>query len=421
MSQDNIGQSGSVCKAGSDFRAAEGSKNAPPGAPLGNYGKSHSAPIRIKDLGRCDPETGELVQTGRDPSLARLERWALLSVSRELLPHSQTAKCYRVRRAEHVTVLHSSGAASGHLAGLCTCHSVWACPVCASKISERRREDLQAALDAARAQGLHAYLLTLTHPHTRADSLPDLLRGEQDALARVLKVRATQGILARIGRVGQVRAWEVTHGRKRAVSHGWHPHFHLLLFCTVSLSAADRREVQGALYAQWAKACERAGLDRPREGYGCRLDGGERAADYVTKWGQEEAAWGFASELTKGHIKRAGEHGETPFDLLRALLVDEGDRQAAWLYREYAGAYRGKRQLVWSRGLRERLGLDAEATDAEIAAEQREDAAEVARLDAADWRAVVRFAAQGELCELACHGADTVARFIIGLRARSVR
>jgi hypothetical protein len=323
-----------------------------------------------------------------------------------------------VRRSEVVRLLHSPGAAAGHLSGLCTCHSVWVCPICQSKITERRREDLQAALAAGRAQGLQAYLLTLTHPHGRRDTLPDLVRAEQDAMARFLKTRATQATLGRIGRVGQVRAWEVTHGRKREVSHGWHPHYHVLLFCEASLSAADRAEVQGALYAEWAKACARAGLQRPRQGYGCRLDGGERAGDYVAKWGLEEserAGWGLASELTKGHVKRAGDKGETPLDLLRAYLADEADREAVWLFREFAGAFRGKRQLVWSRGFRERLGLDAEATDAELAAEQREDAAVIAALSVEDWRAVARLQAQGELCELAPHGAEVVARFVAGL------
>jgi hypothetical protein len=296
---------------------------------------------------------------------------------------------------------------------------VWACPICAAKISERRREELREAMEAARAQGLHCYLLTLTHPHGRGDALADLVQAEQDAMGRFLKVRATQAVFSRIGRIGQVRAWEVTHGRRREVSHGWHPHFHLLLFCESRLSAADRAEVQGALYQQWALACERAGLQRPREGYGCRLDDGARAAEYVSKWGTEDG-WGLASELTKGHIKRAGQHGETPFDLLRALLADDGDRQAAWLFKEFAAAFRGKAQLVWARGLRDRLGLGASASDAEIAAEQREDAVVLALLVADAWRAVVRYGAQGELCELARHGdSELVQRFVGSLVDRS--
>jgi hypothetical protein len=317
-----------------------------------------------------------------------------------------------------VSVLYSSKAAAAHLSGLCTCTSVWSCPICAAKITERRREDLQDGLDRAKAQGLHTYLLTLTHPHERSDALADLLKAEQDAMARFLKTRATLKAFELVGRVGQVRAWEVTHGRRRDVSNGWHPHFHLLVFTERALSRADREAARDALFVEWRKACTRAGLQAPGLRHGVAFDGGERAADYVAKWGLEEQVphWGLASELTKSHVKRAGGKGETPFDLLRAVLADDADNQARWLFREYAAAFRGKRQLVWSRGLRDLLGLDAEASDQELASEQREDAVLLAGLFPNDWRKIAKHQAQGELLELARRNdSELLARFVRGL------
>jgi hypothetical protein len=395
---------------------------AAPKGPLGIYAKSHSALIRINNLERVDPDTGELLSFAEDPAQnalnSRLERWALLSVARELLPKTRTAKCYRVRRAEVVSVLYSESAKSAHLGGLCTCSSVWVCPVCAAKITERRREDLQAGIDAAKLQGLHPYLLTLTHPHGRTDALADLLSGEQDAMARFLKTRATRKALSLIGWVGHVRAWECTHGRKRDISNGWHPHFHFLVLCDRVLSCDDRQAAVDALFVEWRKACVRAGLQAPGLRHGVRLDGGERAVEYVAKFGLEsdgQQTWGLAAELTKSHVKRACK-GETPFDLLRAVFADDADREARWLFKEYAGAFRGKRQLVWSRGLRELLGLDEDATDEEIAAEQREDAVLLAGLFPSDWRKVARLNAQGELLELARRkDSELLARFVRGL------
>ena len=44
--------------------------------------------------------------------------------------------------------------------------------------------------------------------------------------------------------------------------------------------------------------------------------------------------------MTKGHIKKGKAGGETPFDLLRAVLADKNDKQAAALFAEFAKAFR---------------------------------------------------------------------------------
>jgi hypothetical protein len=285
-----------------------------------------------------------------------------------------------------------------------------------AKISERRRAELQAAMIEAKAQGLHCYLVTLTHPHTRFDPLVGLLASEQQALKRFYECGSVVRLLRELGRVGHVRAWEVTHGRLRAVSHGWHPHFHILLFLDRPIEHLP--SVESALYVHWANACVRSGLERPSERFGVRLDDGARAAQYIAKMGLEDAkggGWGLESEMTKGHIKRAKD-GESPLDLLRACLADDADRQAAWLFREYAAAYRGKRQLVWSRGLRDRLGLDAAPTDEELAASREGDSYLLSKVTREQWRLVLRLDARGELAEIARHGrVDVLDRFLESL------
>jgi hypothetical protein len=119
--------------------------------------------------------------------------------------------------------------------------------------------------------------------------------------------------------------------------------------------------------------------------------------------------------MTKGHLKRSRD-GETPFDLLRAAFADRGDGQARGLFSEFAEAYRGKRQLVWSRGLRDRLGLDPEVSDESLVAEVQEDAEWVGRLTVEEWRSVCRLDLRGELLELARHGWGPVRRMLDGLR-----
>lgn len=395
----------------------------PAGVHLGNSAKSQSIVDLQGDFsGSVDSETGEILGGARDPVAVRLERYGLQSVARSILPDSRTARCLRVRRGgvDHIEVLRTAATRSAVYRGLQTCGSVWACPVCAAKISERRRVDLLAGIAAHQAAGGVVLLLTLTHPHTRADRLADLLAGEQRALSRFFGSRKAQELWADLGRVGHVRSWEVTHGRLRPVSFGWHPHFHILLFLDRD-PGGHLCDWEERLFVVWANACRLGGLDAPSRFHGVKLDDGAKAGAYVAKIGLEDtagSAWGLDAEMTKGHIKRSKD-GETPFDLLRAVFVDRSDDQARSLVREYAAAFHGKRQLVWSRGLRERLGLDADSTDDEVAAMTDEGAEVLGRLDAEEWRLVLRFDVRGELLELARHGWDPVRRLLDGLVAKA--
>ena len=370
-------------------------------ARLGIYAKSQAALIQIKDLEVIDRETGEVVSTAFDPVQQRLERYALQSVVREILPSSRTAKCLRVPFRSQIDIYVSLSHQSAMYGGLSTCSSVWACPVCAAKISERRRLELRAAIAACEALGGAVALLTLTHPHNSADPLEALVAAETKALTGFFGNRQGRSLMAALCRFGQVRAYEVTHGRKRRINNGFHPHFHILLFLRFRHASLGEFERWG--FEIWRNECVRAGLQPPSDRHGISLQDGAAAAEYVAKMGLESASvWGLDLEMTKGHTKRA-KGGETPFDFLRACLVGE-DLQARVLFREFAGVFKGKRQLVWSRGLREELGLGKPVSDAELAAVQEDDAYLLAQLSREQWRCVLNFDMRGELLELARYG-----------------
>jgi hypothetical protein len=367
-----------------------------------------------------DPETGEILSQKLDASGRRLERFALQSVARSILPGSQTAKCLRVpfRPGGLVDVLYSPSKSSASFGGLVTCHSVWSCPICAAKISERRRLEIQAAITAWELQGGAVVLLTLTHGHGPWDPLGVLVAAQDKALHRFFACRQGVDLMVSLGRVGHIRAREVTHGRLRKVSNGWHPHFHLLLF--LRSPCLDLAEAEDRAFQVWHNACRLAGLPLPSRAYGVKLDDGSKAAQYVAKMGLEDprGPWGLDSEMTKGHIKRAKD-GETPFDFLRACLAGE-DPQARVLFREFAAAFKGKNQLAWSRGLRDLFAL-GDITDEEIAAVQEEDAHVLASLSREDWRLVLRFDARGELIEIARHGRyEPLQRLLESLQAMKV-
>ena len=354
---------------------------------------------------KVDSETGEILGTNAklratfqkpafDPMVKRLERFALQSVARSILPKSRTAKCLRIRAFNSdVQVWKSKQHGTASYGGLQTCGSVWVCPVCNGKISERRRVELLAAMDMHKAEGGAVYLLTLTTPHQRGDNLAELLKNQQKALEAFLRDRKVREVFSEMGYIGQVKALEVTHGRKSRSDNGWHPHFHILQFCQVSGREADRKYWQARLYLRWVAYCEKAGLGTPSYAHGIKLDDGTQAAKYVTKWGLED-------EMTKGHSKKAKAGGETPFDLLRAALADAGDVQARALFQEFAQCFKGKRQLSWSNGLKARFN-QVEKTDEQLAAEHDDRAVLLGLLTVDQWRDVLKVDARGVVLELA--------------------
>lgn len=344
-----------------------------------------------------DPETGEIF----DPMQRRIERFILQSIVRKLLPKSRTNNCLRVRqKGQQIQVLKSVEHGTASYGGLQTCGSVWQCPVCAAKIAERRRVEVLAAMTAWKLQGGTVNMLTLTCPHQRTDQLDTLLDKQAKALNSFWADRQVRSILVEMGNIGHIKATEGTHGRLSEWNNGWHPHYHVLMFdgskaCLKTFDAAQMTDWQVRFYLRWANACKLAGLGEPSYAHGLKLDNGEKANKYISKWGLED-------EITKGHTKKAIS-GETPFDLLRALQANPDDRQAAALFIEFATVFKGKRQLRWSKGLKARFAVE-EKTDDQISEEKDDFAMVLGQLTIEQWRDVLAVEGRGPLLSAAARG-----------------
>lgn len=366
---------------------------------------------------KSEQNTGEIAVY--DPMVARVQRFILQSVARSLLPKSRLDKCIRLRqKGQDISIWHSEIHQTAHYGGLQTCGSVWVCPVCAAKIAERRRQELLTAIDAHRQEGV-VNLLTLTCPHQSSDILSVLLDKQAKALKRFWSDKTVKSIFAAMGTIGQVRALEVTHGRLSPQNNGWHPHYHILMFQGIDVNQslfniAQMKDWQVRLYLCWANACTLAGLGEPSLEHGLKLDNGEHAAKYATKWGLED-------EMTKGHTKKAI-HGETPFDFLRAYLSDKNDKQAAALFSEFAMTFKGKRQLHWSKGLKARY-LVADKTDEVLAAETDEAVRLLGLITLAQWRDVLcqKVDCRGLILKLAVKGWDSVTAFLDSIKGQSCK
>lgn len=351
------------------------------GSPLGTVARFSSASVGGVGAGVLSP---------------RVRRFMLQAGARELLPDERVAHCLRTPIGGHVDVLYSPKHCVGHLGGLQTCGSVWACPVCQAKISERRAEELQAAVSAWSGQLL---LVTLTLQHSAADPLGQLLDDLLEASYALRNGRWWVAFKGRHGLAGTVRSLEVTDG-----SFGWHPHLHVLFFVAASADV-DRFTVE--LRERWQGAvAKQERYTSPRWGIDVR-SANEEIAAYVAKFGREQY-WTVARELAKSSSKNAYGSGRSMGELLEAYVV-EGDQRAGLRWREYALTFKGRKQHVYSRGLRALLGLVVEEkSDEEVAAEAIEDAVVLARLDLSAWRVVLANDARGELCDVASSG-DPVA------------
>jgi len=288
------------------------------------------------------------------------DRWSMQNHAAKLLKTHRISYCLRspISKKESIKVVertsHNDGGDKRYgFTGLQCCGNVHGCPMCSSRISLQRENEVRAASDWAKSQGYLVAMLTLTHPHSKFDMLKsqlDALLGYTEngkrvrgAMYHFRNSKAFRGL----DLVGDIKKFEVTHG-----DNGWHPHHHIMLILDPkTCGVIDERK----LYNAWANACEKAGLERPSFRRGLRLDYAQNDSDisgYISKMG----SWDMAQEMTKDQAKQSKKDGKTQWQLLRASK--DGDKLAGSLFVEYVDSTKGVKSLAFSRGLKKLVGLD---------------------------------------------------------------
>lgn len=318
-------------------------------------------------------------------------------------------------------------------AGIQTCGSWSSCAVCAAKVAAVRGADLSRMIQWGIREGHIVAMMTLTARHHKGQSLEHLWDGmgaawthvgrswgSESEAGHLKRVKANRvawlkyrdeggrrpavwvkprrvGLRESAGLLGYARATEATYGES-----GWHVHYHVVLIfdgAVVPKGAEDdhletfRRD----LFQMWRKALRKQGLDAVstvrevdedtgqmhRRAVGIdirRVTGTAELARYLTKMGDAEAASvaaemkresdDMAVEATAGAFKQGRKASRSPFEIL-ADVREKGLADDADLWTEWVRVSRGRRQIVWSDGLRALVGLDEdERTDEEIAAEE---------------------------------------------------
>jgi len=360
-----------------------------------------------------DSSTGEVLllenkngsyQKPFSPTEYRFQKYLLQSQAKKRLSgvRSPTGKPYRVGfclrtiqksfdkesklAKNQVHILKNKESGKCHFGGLLVCTSVWLCPVCAAKITERRGKTIQGAIDQHLSGGGDLALLTFTFPHDRSQALEFLLKRFKAAENGFQKTRAVLDIKKKYGFFEPIKSLEITYG----TANGWHPHSHQLWFFD---KAVDIKALKKELFPHWVKYCIKRGLPAPSFEHGLDVIRGNNSGDYVAKMG-----WSVAKEVSKGHTKKGKKGRFAPFDLLQADI--EGIDWAAEKFREYAAATFGSQYISRFPKLVERYGLDD--SDDETICKQLEEPAELlGSLTPEQWRKVLKFDLRAEVLTVA--------------------
>lgn len=351
-----------------------------------------------------------VVQSGRK------RRYKLQDYAARLLPNHRVAQCQRLLTptAAGISVMHSPECKSAYFRNTITCNRLWECPVCAEKITNQRREELSAAIASARRLGWSPVLLTATLRHSKADKLADVLGALLAAWRAFTSGKGYQELSEQWYWQGSIKSLEPTYG-----INGWHPHLHFLIFLSGDPKSFNIGGFKDMVSDRWMQVLKRQGFDASYEhGIDVRTADAD-IADYVAKFGREpkEAGWTASREMTKGGSKRGKQEGLTPFQLLeifgkgddseeylQASGVVGSSKQAGALFSEYVAAFSGRKQLVWSRGLREALALAPELSDADEAAVQPADAVELVLIERSSWKLIAASGRRGDLLDVAAAG-----------------
>ncbi len=230
------------------------------------------------------------------------------------------------------------------------CSSIWSCPVCLARVSERRRIEIETGiknfLTSSHGPSSHGRIVhcVFTLQHHAEDSLKLSLNRLNNSFSEFCDHRQWSMAVSRFGIEGYIKSFELTKG-----VNGWHPHLHVAFFFDNEIKP---KEVHKWMRERWiSKVQSQGGLST-----GLFIDfrremNANNFSDYLTK------NWNITHELTKSNSKSKS---------MNILIYKgfHGDNESCMSVREYIDTMRGKRMLRWSKGLKDKLGIDDKEDEA---------------------------------------------------------
>lgn len=348
-------------RAGGARLASRSARVAACGDPLGNPAKSAAT---AGQPGYGDPKW-------RHSRRGRFDARKWLAQVTNL---GRVAWCGHASRTEDGSVSLKYDGDTAGLGGLVTCGSLWACPVCSAKITSCRTSEVEQALQWNADRGGSVALLTLTMRHHQGQRLKTLWDALSQAWRYMTSGRAWKERRKELGVDHYIRATEVTYG-----DNGWHVHAHILLLFDGLISEQLVDTWADELYGRWSSALGKVGLEASRE-HGVDLRTGQAGLDRLARYLNK-----LTYEAVGGRFKAGRKGGRTPFEVLHDA-IETGLYEDFRVWWEWERASKGRRQLVWSDGLKAEVGIGV-VTDEEIAAEEI-DGDTIAILPPQTWKAI---------------------------------
>lgn len=275
----------------------------------------------------------------------------------------RTRLCHNVRAFQAQTIdiriPKDASKTSAALAGVQTCGSIWACPICAKRIATQRGKEIAQIIDYMQEAGNVAIMVSNTARHTANDSLKAFKTKFKAAHRMFVQSKRWRDLKTKFGIEHSIKAVEGTWG----IENGWHYHQHSILF----LNADKLKNSSLTVFDVWVITARRLWLECLEKN---GLDGiGEIAFDvqaehdvketYLAKLGLEDETSKLDYELSAGHNKTSG--GAKIWQILQKSW--EGDSLASALYVDWVEAMSGDQWLTMSDGLKELCGVDEMSDD----------------------------------------------------------
>lgn len=158
--------------------------------------------------------------------------YALKDTAGRLLPSERVASCLccRIDAERGVDVRLNKASGKANYGNLLRCDSIWNCPSCHQRIMAKRGAEVEQGVKTWTEAGGSVFMLTLTHSHQRIDNLMEKMDRLRAAVGELFSHRTMRNIWDQAGKVGQIRALEIT----QSDANGWHPHHHYLIFSNKS-------------------------------------------------------------------------------------------------------------------------------------------------------------------------------------------
>lgn len=307
-------------------------------------------------------------------------------------PHA-TRYCHahRAYGADAITIrLRGTGESTvASYGGLQTCGSIWACPVCASRVAHEKAELVLKSLEWAKQENLLPAMIAITASHNkkmRLQAFKDDFKASWEMFSshwRWKKFKKKYGIKHHIANR------EITRG-----VNGWHYHMHLLLFLDFDATkSSDETSLQSDLETLWLECLDAHGL-QGKKGVALNVSAHKNVGEtYLTKIGItiSEKDGKLEYEMTSTENK-----GKSVWDILRWSY--DGDEEAGELYIEFVEAMSDTNFMTFSHGLM-KLIEDIELPKPEIIEENV--SMEWAEISPYWWLVVRRAGAMGQLLALA--------------------